>query len=131
MQDGQGDRFFAASGGFEYTIGNIKNSGIDIGVIMEYHYDERGKEGLAPFDDDIFFGSRLAFNDVQSTDLLAGAIIDRDTGSSFLNLEASRRLGDRYKLEVEFRGFVNASREEIFYGLRKDHYFQLELARYF
>jgi hypothetical protein len=128
---GQGDRFFAATAGFEYTFSNIKNSGIDVGLIMEYHYDERGKEGLAPFDDDIFFGSRLAFNDVQSTDILAGAIIDRDTGSSFLNLEASRRLGDRYKLEVEFRGFVNASPEEIFYGLRKDHYFQLELARYF
>lgn len=128
---GQGDRFFAATAGFEYTLSNIKNSGIDVGLIMEYHYDERGKEGPAPFDDDIFVGSRLAFNDVQSTDLLAGAIIDRDTGSSFLNLEARRRLGDRYKLEVEFRGFVNASREELFYGLRKDHYFQLELARYF
>ncbi len=128
---GQGDRFIAATAGFEYTLSNIKNSGIDVGLIMEYHYDERGKEGPAPFDDDIFVGSRLAFNDVQSTDLLAGAIIDRDTGSSFLNLEARRRLGDRYKLEVEFRGFVNASREELFYGLRKDHYFQLELARYF
>ena len=98
---------------------------------MEYHYDERGKEGLAPFDDDIFFGSRLAFNDVQSTDILAGVIIDRDRRSSFLNLEASRRLGDRYRLEVEFRGFVNASSKDLFYGLRKDHYFQLELARYF
>ena len=98
---------------------------------MEYHYDERGKEGLAPFDDDIFVGSRLAFNDVQSTDILAGAIIDRDTGSSFLNLEASRRLGDRYKLEVEFRGFVNPSDKDIFNGLRRDHYFQLEVARYF
>ncbi len=128
---GQGDRFIAATAGFEYTLSNIKNSGIDVGLIMEYHYDERGKEGPAPFDDDIFVGSRLAFNDVQSTDLLAGAIIDRDTGSSFLNLEARRRLGDRYKLEVEFRGFVNASQEELFYGLRKDHYFQLELARYF
>jgi len=32
---------------------------------------------------------------------------------------------------VEFRGFVNASSKDIFYGLRKDHYFQLELARYF
>ena len=128
---GQDDRFFAMTGGFEYTFGNIKNSGIDIGVIMEYHYDERGKEGLAPFDDDIFVGSRLAFNDVQSTDVLAGVIIDKDTGAGFLNLEASRRFGDRYKLEVEFRSFVNTSPEEIFYGLRKDHYFQLELARYF
>ncbi|MFQ5637185.1 MAG: hypothetical protein ACE5IR_04240 [bacterium] len=128
---GQGDRFFAAVGGFEYTFSNIKNSGIDVGVLLEYHYDERDKEGLTPFDDDILVGSRLAFNDVQSTDLLAGVIIDKDTGSSFLNLEASRRLGDRYKLELEFRGFVNASELDLFYGLRKDHYFQLELARYF
>ncbi|MCG8608446.1 hypothetical protein MJD09_26095, partial [bacterium] len=61
---GQGDRFFATVGGVEYTFGNIKSSGIDWGVLAEYHYDERGKAATTPFDDDIFIGSRLAFNDV-------------------------------------------------------------------
>ena len=128
---GQGDRFIAAVGGFEYTFSNIKMSGIDVGVILEYHYDERGKDGTSFFDDDVFVGSRLAFNDVQSTDLLAGVVFDRDTGASFLNVEASRRLGDRYTLSVEIRSFVGASEGDLLFGLRKDHYFQLELSRYF
>jgi len=128
---GQGDRFFAAVGGFEYTFANIKSSGIDIGLLIEYHYDERGKDATTPFDDDIFFGSRLAFNDVQSTDILGGVIIDRDTGSVFLNIEASRRIGNRYKMEFEVRSFLGVSEVDLLYGLRKDHYLQVELARYF
>ena len=128
---GQGDRFFATVGAFEYTFTNIKCSGIDVGVLLEYHYDERGKDSLTPFDDDIFLGSRLAFNDVQSTDVLAGVIIDRDTGASFLNVEARRRIGDRYKLDFEIRSFIGASESDLFYGLRKDHYLQLELSRFF
>ena len=78
---GQGHRFFATVGGFEYTFSNIKSSGIDIGVLLEYHYDERGKGSFTPFDNDLFIGSRLAFNDVQSTDVLYGAIIDLETAS--------------------------------------------------
>jgi hypothetical protein len=128
---GQGDRFFATVGGFEYTFGNIKSSGVDLGVLAEYHYDERGNAATTPFDDDIFLGSRLAFNDVQSTDLLAGVIIDRDTGASFFNVEASRRIGNRYRLEVEIRSFIGASEEDLLFGLRRDHYLQIEFLRFF
>ena len=128
---GEGERFWASVGGFEYTFANIKSSGIDLGVLFEYHYDERGKTATTPFDDDLFFGSRLAFNDVQSTNILAGALIDRDSGSTFLNIEASRRLGNRYRLEVELRSFLGASEQDLLYGLRKDHYLQIELAQYF
>ncbi len=128
---GQGDAFFASTTGFEYTFNNIKNTGADIGVLLEYHYDERGKDASSPFDDDIFVGSRLALNDVQSTDLLAGFIVDRDNGATFLNLEASRRIRDRYRMEVEFRSFLNAEETDLFFGLRKDHYFQVEFSRFF
>ncbi|MCG8608403.1 hypothetical protein MJD09_25875, partial [bacterium] len=69
--------------------------------------------------------------DVQSTDLLAGVIIDRDTDASFLNIEGSRRIGNRYRLEVEIRGFIGASEEDLLFGLRRDHYLQMELSRFF
>ncbi len=128
---GQDNQFFATVGGFEYTFGNIKGTGLDVGVLTEYHYDERGKAATSPFDDDVFLGGRLAFNDVQSTDFLAGAVIDRDTGSAFLNIEASRRFGDRYKIEAELRSFLNASPQDPLFVLRKDHYLQFEISRYF
>ncbi len=126
-------RFFAFTGGFEYTFPDINSSGIDVGVIAEYLYDDRDQINLPPnpFDNHIFIGSRLAFNDVQSTDLLVGGNVNLDTGSMFLNLEGSRRIGDSFKLNVRIRGFANIEEEELFYGFRKDSYSQVEIEWYF
>ena len=38
-------------------------------------------------------GARLALNDVQDTQALVGAIVDREDGSTALSVEAERRLG--------------------------------------
>lgn len=128
---GQGDRFYAATGGFEYTFGDVWQSGIDIGFIGEYLWDDRPAETAGLFADDIFVGSRLAFNDVQSTDILAGVIIDRETGAGLLNIEASRRFGDSWKLEVQARGFLNVDIDDPLYGYSNDSHLQLELFKYF
>ncbi len=128
---GQGERYYAGVGGFEYTFGDVGRSGIDIGVLAEYGYDDRGDEATQPFDDDIFVGSRLAFNDVQSTDLLAGVFVDRDSGAGAARLEGSRRLGSTFKLSVELNAYFNAPADDPLYGLRRDSYLQVELARYF
>ena len=130
-RSGQEDQFFAFVSGFEYTLGNIYNSGTDIGILAEYLYDERNGNALTPFEDDIFVGMRLVLNDVQSSELLAGVIVDRNLGSSLLNIEAGRRIGDRWKLNWEIRGFINVSDADLYYGFRKDHYLQIELTRFF
>ena len=123
----------AAVAGFEFTIGNISNKGIDLGLIAEYLYDDRDSRYFAPtfFNDDIFVGARLALNDVQSSELLMGGIVDRENGSTFFNVEASRRFGDRYKLNLEMRAFLNADANDPLYGFRQDSYLRFELARYF
>lgn len=137
-RSGQGDRFVAATGGFEYTFGNIRNSGIDLGVLAEYHYDGRDPLALAgqtfqttPFDDDLFVGSRLAFNDVQSTDVLGGVVLDRETGGSALFLEASRRLGNRWTANLEVRSFLNTDPTDPLHSFRQDNYGQVQLAYHF
>ncbi len=124
---------FAAVGGFEYTFPNIRNSGIDLGIIGEYLFDDRRSQYFAPtpFQDDIFLGARLAFNDVQSSELLLGAITDRENGSTFLNLEASRRIGNNFKATVELRSFLNIDRNDALNSFRRDSYFRFELARFF
>jgi hypothetical protein len=126
-------RFAAFAAGFEYTFGNLKNSGIDIGILAEYLYDSRDNNFFAPtpFQDDIFLGTRIAFNDVQSTDILAGTIIDRENGSTFLNIEASRRLDDSYKLALQIRSFLNVAPTDFLYGFRKDNYMRLEISKFF
>lgn len=138
IRSGQGSRFPALAGGFEYTFSNLRNTGFDLGLLVEYLYDghekvDFGGRRLAPvaFEDDVFFGARLALNDVQSTDLLAGVIIDRDTGASALRVEAGRRLRSRWTLDLEIGSFLNTSAEDQLHGLRKDSYMQLGVSYHF
>ncbi len=131
-RSGQRKQYFASTTGFEYTIGNVKNSGMDIGLLLEYNYDERGDLALTPFEDDIFFGARFALNDVQSTQVLAGAAVDRQTGATFVNVEASRRFGQSWTMELQYRGFVDIPETDRFlFGLRNDDYLQAEWAWHF
>lgn len=108
-REGQGASFGAAVGGFERTFYQIGGSSADLGVLTELLWD--GRDATAPttiFDHDTFVGLRLALNDVQSTELLAGAVVDHDDGSIVAIVEASRRFGDRLVLELEARLFPNA-----------------------
>jgi hypothetical protein len=129
----QGNHLYASAGGFEYTFSNISNSGTDIGVITEYLHNAGDRDFFPfnPFRNHIFGGTRLAFNDVQSTEVLAGAIINTKNGTTFLNIEASRRLGEYWKLNLELRGFGQVASSDYFYAFRRDTHLLLEIARYF
>ncbi|MCI0528449.1 MAG: hypothetical protein L0Y56_13500 [Nitrospira sp.] len=130
-RSGQGPHFWALTGGFEYTFSTILESPMDLGIIGEYLYDDRGSKATNPFQSDFMIGLRLTLNDVQNTEALLGLIVDRHTQARFFNFEASRRLGNQWKLNLEARGFRGIPEPDLFFGLRKDDYIQLELARYF
>ena len=116
---------------FEYTFSNIKETGLDIGVIGEYLYDNRDEFALSGLDNDLFIGSRFALNDVQSTEFLIGGIFDLEKSSKLFSIEASRRFGDSWKLEIEARLFSNISGKEFLYFMRDDSFLQLRLAKFF
>jgi hypothetical protein len=110
VREGSGDTFGAVVAGFERTLYQLGGTSADLGLLLELHYD--GREATAPptiYDDDIFVGTRLALNDSQDTAVLAGALIDRGDGSTAVFLEAERRLGSRFTLEIEGRAFLDAS----------------------
>ena len=44
----------------------------------------------------ILAGSRLAFNDIQSTQLLAGFVFDYKDSGFYPSIEASRRFGESF-----------------------------------
>ncbi|HEX9625787.1 MAG TPA: hypothetical protein VGA00_02490 [Acidiferrobacterales bacterium] len=127
----QGERFTAATAGFEYTLVGVLAGSADLGLLAEYVYDDRGTRAPTPFQDDLFLGLRLALNDVQSTELLAGVIGDREFDTRFYNLEASRRIGDHWKIALELRALSGAPAADPFFSLRRDDTLQIELARYF
>ena len=128
---GQGPAYAALTAGFEYTISGILDSGIDVGLLAEYLYDDRGVMATTPFQDDIFAGMRLAFNDVSSSESLFGIIADRDSDARIVSLEVSRRFGKSTKLSLEARWFNGVPATDLLYSQRRDDYVQMELAYYF
>ncbi len=156
--------YTAVATGFEYTWGAVFRSALDVSLIGEYLYDDRGSlspnspqgrairkfisgedftvaeardlqdikpQSFSPFQDDIFIGSRIAFNDVQSTQILAGVILDRESDAWLGSIEASRRLGENWKLSVELRTFEDIEITDPLYSVSQDSLLQLELTRYF
>ena len=131
-RQGPGKTFGAAVGGFEYTFYQVGNSAADVGLLTEYLWDDRdGAAPLTSLDDDIFVGSRLALNDTQDTQALLGAIVDRDDGSTAALVEAERRLGDRYRIEIEARLFFNVDDANPLAAFEQDSFLTLRLSRYF
>ena len=84
--------------------------------------------GLTIFDDDIAVGARLAFNDAQSSQALLGLIWDRDSGGKFLNVEASRRIGQNFTLDLQLRFLLDQDVDDLAYNLRRDDYIELFLS---
>jgi hypothetical protein len=124
------ERYTALTAGFEYTFGTLLGSGADLGVLAEYSWDERGRQSTTGFDD-VFVGARLALNDVQSTQLLAGAIIDRGGNGTMFRIEGSRRLRARWTLDIRGLAFAGITDRQPAYSLRRDHYFEFGVSRYF
>ncbi len=129
-RSGQGESFFALTGGFEYTFFGIGESSMDIGIIGEWLYDDRGGEAT-PFENDIMSGLRLAVNDAASTEALLGVIQDLGSSARLLILESSRRFSDHWKVIIEMRAFLNQPSEDLLFSQRDDDFIQIELAYYF
>ena len=122
--------YVAATYGFEYTFWSVLGSDIDVGALGEHLWDERGELSSSPFQNDVFFGSRVALNDTQSTEILGGIIYDLDNQSRLFLLEASRRFGADWVIELEFRGFSGQRPLDPLAALATDDYVQLGIRRH-
>lgn len=121
----------ALTGGFEYTFYGVFDSDLDIGSLAEYSYDSRDEGIRGVFDRDLFIGARFALNDEQSSELLAGFVVDTNNGSQTFRLEGNRRIGDSWKATIEMQLFSNIDPGDPLIALAEDDYLLFELARYF
>ena len=121
----------ALTGGFEYTFYGVFDSDIDLGSLVEYSYDSRDEAERGVFDRELFIGARFGFNDEQSSELLAGFVVDTEKGSQTFRLEGSRRIGDSWKGTIEMQLFSNIDASDPLVALAEDDYLLFELARYF
>ncbi len=123
--------FYAYVGGFERTTFGVAQTAADLGVLVEYHYDERGDESTLGLQSDVYVGVRLTANDLPGTMALAGILYDTDTQAVFGNIEASRRLGENWTLALELRFTTNTEQEDLLYFFKSDDYLGISLTRYF
>ena len=130
-RDGIGDRYTASTVGFEYTIVGLFESQQDLGLLAEYLYDERGRNAPTFFEDDLFLGARWVWNDIESTEFLAGVIQDSNSSERIFRLEGTRRIGQSLKLNIDAQLFSNIPSSSRFAGFEKEDVIQLELAWYF
>ncbi|WP_171907610.1 FimV/HubP family polar landmark protein [Alkalimonas amylolytica] len=118
--------------GFEYTQVGINDHFWDLGWLLEYQYDSRGLESTTIAQNDLFVGWRLALNDAAGSEILFGLMQDLDRSQSrSAYLEASTRLGERFRLRVDGWLFHSRYPDELLYWLRRDDYIQLTLEYYF
>lgn len=128
-RSGQGDDFAALVLGFEYTLYQLGGRAWDLGLLVEFNADDRDETApLTLFDEDTFLGVRWAFNDIQDTQLLFGALVDHEDGSVAALLEGERRLGRFLTLVVEARAFLNVDSRGDLAALEADSFLSLQLA---
>ncbi|MGE0623289.1 MAG: hypothetical protein AB7I04_24955 [Pseudomonadales bacterium] len=135
------DRYYAFTTGFERTLVGAFGTRADLGLVVEYSYDDRGDGAFDTFyENDLSVANRWAFNDLGDTQALIGVTFDLESSETILSLEASRRLGETWTLLVESRAFFGAdplNPDDPFDPANKgasvahDDYIELELTKYF
>ncbi|MDP6374491.1 MAG: hypothetical protein QF921_00990 [Pseudomonadales bacterium] len=140
-RSGYDDRYVAAVAGFERTLVGVFGTRSDLGLVVEYMFDDRGDRAFNTlFENDVALGARWRANDLADTEALLGLIWDTDSEEYVFSLEASRRLGDNWGLYLEGRVFGGGDDIALPYlldpdnksaALQRDDYIQLELKRFF
>jgi len=131
-RDSRADTFAASVIGIEYTFYQFFNTASDLGLIIEYLWDERNQVTPAtPFNNDTFIGSRWTLNDTEDSQFLGGIIIDNDHQQILMSVEFERRLSETWSLELTARAIVQAEQTDaLFFSARDDH-LRLNLTKYF
>lgn len=125
------DDYLATQAGFEYTLYGIRDSYADLGLLVEYGWDERDTAATNIAQNDIFLGARMTLNDTQDTSLLVGGSYDANYHSRSLLLEASRRLNDFWTVSIEGLLFKATNLSDPAAALNRDDRLQMTLERYF
>ncbi len=130
-RNAESNDFNAAVAGFEYTLYGIVESDLDLGLLLEYSHDDRPEGERGAFDRDVFLGGRFTFNDEQSTEILAGFIVDVDKDSRSFRVEGNRRFGDSWKGTLELQTFSNIDPDDVLAAFEQDDFVLLEMAYFF
>ena len=156
-----------AAVGFEFTFSDLSPWGQDIGVLVEYLWNDRGDvmlgqfsidadpafvnntdpsipaikdailgvstagDLLSPMQNDIFFATRFALNDIAGTEFIAGIIVDLDDNTTSMTFEGSTRIGDDVRVTANVYFFNNVHKENPFKPIENDDLVELKAEWFF
>lgn len=124
--------YFAGVFGLEYSYYNYDSKGKDLGILLEYLYDSRGNNSVGAMDNLVFVGSRLSFNDTADSNVLGGFLYDiSNNNMASYRVEASKRLRDNLKIELEANFFLSTSQVVTLNSVRNDDYVEFSLSYFF
>ena len=123
------EHHLAFTGGTEVTFVGINPSGHDLGWILELAWHSEDEQSA--FASEIMSGFRWVFNDIDSTELLAGLIYDWERESQLYTLEASRRIGESLKIDIEGKFFRAIDSRDLLYSFRQDSHLMAQLSYFF
>ena len=113
--------------GGEYTFNSVFDSAADLGLLAEWNYDERRERSDSEFQNDLFFAVRLALNDTQSTEIIAGVLADADHTTRTMSFELRRRISDTWSMKLESIILMDVDREDIIHDTRRDSFVALNV----
>lgn len=129
---GMEEDYVASVFGGEYTFYSVFGSAFDVSLLGEWNYDGRGRNATPSrspntLENDFFFATRLAFNDVQSTEIIASILGDAGRSTRALSVELDRRISDQLSLNIEAIHLLSIDKADIHYDTRRDSFIDVSL----
>ena len=129
---GREDDYAATVLGGEYTFYSVFGSAADLSLLSEWNYDGRGRNATPSrspntLENDLFFGTRVAFNDVQSTEITASVLADAGRATRAAAFEFDRRISGQWSMHFEAVALLSVDKADIHYGMRRDSFIELNL----
>lgn len=126
------DTYFAYVAGLEHTLANVLDTGMDLGLLLEHQYDQRVQQAFITGQNDLMLGARVAFNDFAGSEILLSYSRDLDNPGSYISLlEASTRLGESWRLELQALLLSTDAATDPAYPLRRDDHLAITLGYHF
>ena len=113
--------------GLERTFYALFDSRMDLTFLAEWHYDGRKHRATSAWDNDLFIAGAVAFNDVESTELVTGILGDLRHDYRALSAELKHRLSTGWSMRLEGIAILSADPQDLTYDGRRDSYLGTEL----
>ncbi len=125
--------YIHAGVGVEHTLYGVWEKK-DLGLLVEYYrykpFNDTKlgvKEIGQIFQNDLYLGTRFSFNDISSSEILAGIDFDLDKSEKIYFVKYDTRIFDKFKTKIEYQ-YLSPSDDSVFF---KTNHLKLSVSYYF